>query len=91
LLQALATSDVSKPASLDDRTIRERLLAELDAQPWAHMLLKNVIVEDGIVHFWGFVENDEERRALRVAAENTPGVKAVEDHLARYPASAGTA
>ena len=91
LLQALATSDVSKPASLDDRSIRERLLAELDAQPWAHMLLKNVIVEDGIVHFWGFVENDEEHRALRVAAENTPGVKAVEDHLARYPAHAGTA
>ena len=91
LLQALATSDVSKPASLDDRIIRERLLAELDAQPWARMLLKNVIVEDGIVHFWGFVEDDEERRALRVAAENTPGVKAVEDHLARYPKSAGTA
>jgi CBS-domain-containing membrane protein len=91
LLQALATSDVAKPASLDDRTIRERLLAELDTQPWAHMLMKNVIVEDGIVHFWGFVENDEERRALRVAAENTPGVKAVEDHLAQYPASAGTA
>ena len=85
LLQALATIDVSKPASLDDRTIRERLLAELDAQPWAHMLLKNIIVENGVVHLWGFVENDEERRALRVAAENSPGVKRVEDHLTRYP------
>jgi CBS-domain-containing membrane protein len=29
LLQALAAADVSKPASLDDRTIRERLLKEL--------------------------------------------------------------
>jgi CBS-domain-containing membrane protein len=91
LLQALATTDISKPASLDDRTIRERLLAELHVQPWAHMLLKNIIVENGVVHLWGFVENEEERRALRVAAENTPGVKAVEDHLDRYPAGTGTA
>jgi CBS domain-containing protein len=91
LLQALATVDVSRPSSLDDRTIRERLLADLDVQPWAHMLLKNVIVENGVVHFWGFVENEEERRALQVAAENTPGVKAVEDHLAPYPKYTGTA
>jgi CBS domain-containing protein len=37
LLQALGTTDVSKPVSLDDRTIRERLRAEFDAQPWASM------------------------------------------------------
>jgi osmotically-inducible protein OsmY len=55
------------------------------------MLLKNIIVEDGVVHLWGFAENEKERRALRVAAENTLGVKAVEDHLAPYPRSAGTA
>jgi CBS domain-containing protein len=89
LLQALGTTDVSKPVGLDDRTIRERLLTELDAQSWAHMGLKNIIVRDGVVHLWGFVENADERRALRVAAENTPGVKAVEDHLARYPAGTG--
>ena len=91
LLQALATSDVSKPASLDDRTIRKQVLAELDAQPWARMLLKNIIVENGTVHLWGLVKDDEERRALRIAAENTPGVKAVEDHLSPYPRRAGTA
>jgi CBS domain-containing protein len=91
LLQALGTTDVSKPANFDDRTIRGRLLDQLDAEPWANMGMKNVVVRDGVVHFWGFVENDDERRALRVAAENTPGVKAVEDHLARYPAGIGTA
>jgi CBS domain-containing protein len=52
LLQALAAADVSKPASLDDRTIRERLLKELNAQPWAHMLTKNIVVQDGVVHLW---------------------------------------
>jgi CBS domain-containing protein len=86
LLQALGAVDVSKPVSLDDRTIRERLTAELDAQPWANMGMKNIVVQDGVVHFWGIVDNEDERRALRVAAENTPGVKAVEDHLVRYPA-----
>jgi CBS domain-containing protein len=91
LLQALGTTDVSKPVSLDDRTIRERLLAELDAQPWASVGTKNIVVRDGVVHLWGLVEHEDERRALRVAAENTPGVKAVEDHLARYPAGIGTA
>jgi CBS domain-containing protein len=89
LLQALGTTDVSKPVSLDDRTIRERLLAELGAQPWAHMGMKNIVVRDGVVHLWGVVESEDERRALRVAAENTPGVKAVEDRLVRYPAGTG--
>ena len=91
LVQALAIIDISRPASVDDRTIRRRLLANLDAQSWARMFLKNVIVENGVVHFWGFVENDEERRALRVAAESTPGVQAVEDHLVPYPKGTGTA
>jgi CBS domain-containing protein len=88
LLQALGTTDVSQSGSGDDRTIRERLLAELDAQPWAHMLTKNVIVRDGVVHLWGFVDNEDERQAFRVAAESMPGVKAVKDHLARSPAGA---
>jgi CBS-domain-containing membrane protein len=84
LLQALAAADVSKPASLDDRTIRERLLKELNAQPWAHMLTKNIVVQDGVVHLWGLVQTKEERHALRVAAENTPGAKSVEDHLRQH-------
>jgi len=84
LLQALATADVSKPASIDDRTIRDRLLNKLNAQSWANLALKNILVQDGVVHLWGFVATEEERRALRLAAENVPGVKTVEDHLRRY-------
>lgn len=79
LLQALATVDVSTPVKLDDRAIRERLLAELQAQPWAPRLM-NVTVENGVVHLFGFVQNDDERLAIRVAAEGIPGVVKVEDH-----------
>jgi osmotically-inducible protein OsmY len=39
------------------------------------------VVRDGVVHLWGTIFDERERQALRVAAENAPGVKAVEDHL----------
>ena len=85
LLQALATADVSRPTVNDDRAIREQLLAELQKQPRVHMALKNVLVQNGIVAIWGMVSTDDERRALRIAAENVPGVRGVEDHLTSVP------
>jgi osmotically-inducible protein OsmY len=90
-LQALATVNVSQAASVDDRTIRERLLAELEPQTWVHLLSKNIMVQDGVVRLWGMVATEAERHALRLAAENTPGVKKVEDHLKRYPVKIGGA
>ena len=61
----------------------------LDAQPWAHMMTKNVVVENGVVHLFGFAHSDEERRALRIAAENVPGVTRVDDQLTRREFSSG--
>jgi CBS-domain-containing membrane protein len=81
LLQVLATADVSKPMTIADRIIRQQLSDELKAQPWAHLLAKNIVVENGVVHLFGIVQSNEERHALRLAAENQAGVKAVEDHL----------
>jgi CBS-domain-containing membrane protein len=81
LLQVLATANVSKPMNVADRIIRQQLSDELKAQPWAHLLAKNIVVENGIVHLFGIVPSNEERHALRLAAENQVGVKAVEDHL----------
>jgi CBS domain-containing protein len=80
----------AKDVSADDRTIRERLTADLKAQPWAHMMTKNIVVENGVVHLFGFVRSEEECRALRIAAENVPGVVRVEDRMVRresYPAA----
>jgi osmotically-inducible protein OsmY len=53
LLQALAAADVSKDVRADDRMIWERLTAELKAQPWASMLTKNIVVENGAVQLLG--------------------------------------
>lgn len=86
LLQALATVDVAKAAAnVDDRAIRSRLLAELETQRWAHLIDKNIIVQNGIVDISGFVETEDERHAWRVAAENVPGVRRVEDHTRTRP------
>jgi CBS-domain-containing membrane protein len=86
LLQALTTRDVSKSVSLSDQAIREQFLAVLDAQPWTHPRMKNVVVQNGIIQLWGSITSEDERRALRAAAESVPGARAVEDHLAEFDA-----
>jgi osmotically-inducible protein OsmY len=40
-----------------------------------------VRVKDGAVELYGTITDERERTALRVLAENQPGVKTVLDHL----------
>ena len=42
-------------------------------------------VTNGVVDLWGYAQSDEERKAIRVAAEEIPGVVAINDHLADTP------
>jgi CBS domain-containing protein len=71
----------AKPTSSSDQAIRDRIVAELAGQSWAPTSLINVIVRDGVVELWGSITDERERQAIIVAAENVPGVKAVEDHV----------
>jgi hypothetical protein len=48
-----------------------------------------VIVRDGVVEFWGMITDERERKAIVLAAENAPGLKAVNDHLASIDAISG--
>lgn len=84
LLQGLATLKPEPSQPVDDATIRDELVAELKRQPWAHLLADDVVVENGIVHLHGTIRSEDERRALRIAAENVRGVRGVEDHLAPW-------
>ncbi|MBO0737913.1 MAG: CBS domain-containing protein [Alphaproteobacteria bacterium] len=81
LLRVLASGGGQSGDEGGDRMIRDRLLAELRSQRWADPTEGNIVVADGVVHLWNIVGSDAERRALRIAAENTPGVRAVEDHM----------
>jgi CBS domain-containing protein len=80
LLQVLASGGVKTADEDRDRTIRDQLLTKLRSQKWADASEGRVVVSDGVVHFWGIVGSEAERKALRVAAENTPGVLGIEDH-----------
>jgi len=85
LVQAIATSGSKLDVPLSDTTIREKLLTHLNKQNWAHTALLNVTVNGGVVDLWGFIESDTERKAIRVAAEATPGVRTVNDHMTARP------
>jgi CBS domain-containing protein len=69
----------------DDLEIREEVMARLDAEAWTRYAPINVIVHDATVELWGFVESDTERKAVRVAAEATPGVRGINDNLVVHP------
>jgi CBS domain-containing protein len=83
LLRALASVVVeAKPvAAADDTSIRTKIYAELQKQPWAPVNMLDIVVRDGIAHLWGVVLDERQREAIRVVAENTAGVKGIEDHL----------
>ena len=88
LVRALAAAgaQLTTEAAGDDRTIRAKLLAELKGQEWVHAWAADIIVRDGVVHLWCSDDRpEEERRALRVAAENIPGVRGVEEHIVPAP------
>jgi len=82
LMRAMVSlARVTQPGAGDDTTIRERLLAEIQKEQWAPAATANVVVHDGVVELWGVIVDERQREALKIAAENIPGVKAVIDHL----------
>lgn len=83
LIRALATrqAEPMPPPPESDATIRAVMNDVLKNEDWALSAVVNVVVSDGVVHLWGVIDSDEQRQALRVAAENIPGVTAVEEHL----------
>lgn len=85
LIQAVATARKLLDIPLADTTIRERILSTLKQQPWAHTLMLNVTVNAGVVDLWGIAESAAERQAIKVVAESTLGVCAVNDNLIIRP------
>ncbi len=91
LLRALSVAARERgAATADDPTIRDRILDTLTREAWAPRTSLNVTVVNGVVDLWGTISNDQERRAISVIAENTPGVKKVIDHLVFVEAYTGT-
>jgi len=81
LIQAIATAPRRRNVKVSDTAIRESLMSELQAQPWAATSQLNITVREGVVNLWGISSSEAERQALRIAAENTPGVRAVYNNV----------
>ncbi|MBI4367575.1 MAG: CBS domain-containing protein [Deltaproteobacteria bacterium] len=79
------------PQASDDASIRDRLLAEIAKEQWAPSAITNVVVHDGVVELWGVIVDERQRAALKVAAENIPGVRTVKDHLVWVEPMSGVA
>jgi CBS domain-containing protein len=91
LVQALG-SVIAQPLEgtvESDASLREKVIASLQKAPRVRPALLNVIVHDGIVDLWGSVDSEVEGKAVRVAAEATPGIRHVNDNLVVRPTLVG--
>jgi CBS domain-containing protein len=81
LLGAIRRLLVAEPkTAASDETVRQHVLAELAQASWApHGLTVDVV--NGVVTLDGVILDERMRSAVRVAAENVPGVKAVADRI----------
>jgi CBS domain-containing protein len=91
LLRALLRAiEAQHSGDRGDEEIREQILAELAKVAWVPRDGLSISVKDGVVDLNGVILEEKEREALRVVAENVPGVRAVEDHLVWIEPVSGT-
>ncbi|HLY55040.1 MAG TPA: CBS domain-containing protein [Stellaceae bacterium] len=81
LLHALASlTETTAPETAGDATIRNRIRLAAARENWVPKSVK-FIVRNGVVELRGVLFDDRCRGALRVLAENVPGVAEVRDHM----------
>jgi CBS domain-containing protein len=73
------------PMAGDDVEILRGVIAAMRGQPWADTFWVYPDVAGGVVTFHGFARSDEVREALRVLAQEVPGVTSVQDKLEPMP------
>ena len=89
-LRALVRRLEGQPVPVvDDLTIRNSIIAEVDRNGWMSSSTIDVEVHEGVVELHGVVPDQHVRQAIRVAAENTAGVQRVTDELTVLPINRG--
>ncbi|WP_156913719.1 CBS domain-containing protein [Mesorhizobium sp. WSM3224] len=66
------------PALHDDSSIRMEIVDALRSESWPST--SDVTVNNGVVTLWGTYLSEQERKASIILAENTAGVRAIDDH-----------
>ena len=87
LLQALASErrDIPAATATNDATIRDNVIARLKGQSWTGTWPINIIVHNGTVELWGLVGSEAEKAGVRVIAEESEGVCAINNNLVVRP------
>jgi osmotically-inducible protein OsmY len=82
ILQALASATRKLPylMTADDSELRKKVVSRMASEPWRPTML-TVTVQDGTVDLWGLVHSAEQKKAAQLAAETTPGVRAVVNNI----------
>ena len=81
-VRAVVRGDGHAPGGArSDAELREEIQRRISAESWAPRALVTVLVENGHVSLLGMVTSDPERAALKLLAQEVPGVVDVADHL----------
>ena len=82
LLYAVASLTAkAPPQARSDVAIRDALLTEFRKLTWTPAAMVDPVVTDGVVELWGTITDESQREALKVCAQNIPGVRSVVSHL----------
>lgn len=65
---------------VSDADLQQTLLKKIRDTKWLFDSFLNLAVKDGVVELWGMVGSDDQRKALTVIIEETPGVKRISDN-----------
>lgn len=68
-------------ATARDHAVRKAMLSGLGRESWASISRVNVSVSEGAVELWGTLLDKDKRDVIKVAIENAPGVKALQDRF----------
>jgi CBS domain-containing protein len=90
LIQAVASGRKVLDIPISDTVIRDKIMAALKAEAWAHTGLLNITVNNGVVDICGTTGSEAERKAIRVAAESTPSVSVGKDNMIKRSMEAWT-
>ena len=77
----IVTNTNTGTSTNNDRIIRLDLLDRLAGEAWTSFGERNVIVRSGVVHLWGLVGSQAERKALAALAEEVLGVVRASDEM----------
>lgn len=90
LLRAFLKASAAREASVSDDDIRQKIYETIEREGWAPAGSIHVKVADGHVTLAGTIFDERERDAIRVCAENQPGVTGVSDDMIWVEPTSGT-